>query len=118
MPMKTVPIELDKPRRLRFDVNALADAEQSLGMGLGKILGEEASFWLIRTLLWAGLKWEDRRLTPEKAGAILTEYLSEKDGDLEAVATTVMEAVMASGLFGEVGEDSEDDPNAEAEAAK
>ena len=109
--MRAVTIELDRPRRLRFDVNALADAEERLGMGLGKIMQQEASFALLRTLLWAGLKWEDRRLTtPEAAGTLLQQYLVG-GGDLEVVATRIMEAILASGLF---SERVDDDPNAES----
>ena len=108
--MRAVTIELGRPRRLRFDVNALADAEERLGMGLGRIMQQEASFALLRVLLWAGLKHEDRRLTPEAAGALLQQYIAG-GGDLETVAARVMEAILASGLF---SERADDDPNAES----
>lgn len=108
--MRAVTIELDRPRRLRFDVNALADAEERLGMGLGRIMQQEASFALLRTLLWAGLRHEDRRLTPEAAGTLLQQHIAG-GGDLETVAARVMEAILASGLF---SERVDDDPNAES----
>lgn len=112
--MKGTTITLDRERRLRYDANALADAEERLGMGLGKIIHQEASFALIRVLLWAGLKHEDRRLTPEAAGTLLQRYI-EGGGDLDEIAGTAMQALLGCGLFR--GADEGDDPNATTEAA-
>src|SRR5690606_18855848 len=99
-------------RRLRFDINALADAEMQLGMGLGRFMQQEATFAVLRVLLWAGLKWQDRRMTLERAGTILQQHIAG-GGGLEAAGTTVTEAIMTSGLFRGVEEGV--DPNMEAE---
>src|SRR5690606_12461338 len=110
--MKTVPVELDKPRRLRFDVNALADVEDAMGVGIGAIFQQQVGIRMIRTLLWAGLKWEDPGLTQQRAGLLLQKYL-EQGGDLGALVDKLLEALKASGLVGKA-----EDPNAdEAEAA-
>lgn len=113
--INSVAIELDKPRRLRFDVNALADLEEHLGVGIGKVMEQEANFRLLRALLWAGLKWEERGLTVERAGSLIQNYLSN-GGDLEALATTLIEALHAtSGLFtGRGDSEAAEDPKPRA----
>lgn len=107
--MKTILIELDRPRQLRLECNAIADAEEKLGMGLGRIIKEEMSFALLRVMFWAGLKWQDRSLTPEKIGQIMNNYLVN-GGDLEYLGTKISEAIIASGLFA-----VEESPNLETE---
>ena len=61
--MRAVTIELDRPRRLRFDVNALADAEERLGMGLGKIMQQEVVEGQI-AVLFDGLPEKKRTQKP------------------------------------------------------
>lgn len=105
---KYINIELDKPRRLRFDINALADAEEELGTGIGKALQMRAGIREIRALLWAGLKWEERGLTLSRTGMILQGHLSSGGGSLEDVAGAIGEALEASGLMQEGGEGNEE----------
>jgi hypothetical protein len=89
----------DKPRRLRFDVNALSDLEEAMGTGIVTLLQEEnLGFRAMRNFLWAGLKWEDRGLTKERVGNMMTKYL-EEDGDLASLMSVVSRAIAASGLF-------------------
>jgi len=109
--MNYVNIELDRPRRIRFDTNALCDAEEALGVGIGAMMNQQMGFRAIRALLWAGLKWEDRGLTLERTGTLIQKYL-ENGGDLGALGETLTRALMVSGLF----ESSEG--NSEAEAAQ
>jgi len=108
--MRTVLIELDKPRQLRLEANAIADAEEKLGMGFGKIMKAELSIALVRVMLWAGLKWQDRALTLEKVGNLINNFL-RNGGDIEYLGQKISEAIIASGLF-KVDEDS---PNLETE---
>ena len=109
---KHVNIELDKPRRLRFDINALADAEEELGTGIGKALQMRAGIREIRALLWAGLKWEERGLTLARAGSILQGHLNT-GGSIEDIAGAIGEALQASGLV----QQGDDEGNEEAETA-
>lgn len=113
--INSVAIELDKPRRLRFDVNALADLEEHLGVGIGKVMEQEANFRLLRALLWAGLKWEEPRLTIERAGALIQDYLA-RGGDLDALAQKLISALLeTSGLLTEqADEEPAEDPKHEA----
>lgn len=111
--MNYVNIELDKPRRIRFDTNALCDAEEALGVGIGAMLNQQVGFRVIRALLWAGLRWEDRGLTLERTGVLMQRYI-EAGGTVESLAEAVTQALLASGLF-KTG--AGDEGNAGAEAA-
>lgn len=111
---KHVSVELDKPRKLRFDINALSDAEEALGVGIGAILQQNLGIRTIRALLWAGLKWQDHGLTLQRAGTLLQKYIEDR-GDLSVLEEKLVEALMGSGLFGEL---DDEEGNAKAEAAE
>lgn len=100
MPIRSVAFDLfDRPRNLRFDVNALADLEDRAKAGIAQLFSEERiGLNALRLMLWAGLKHEDRTLTVERVGDMLSEYLS-KGGSLEEVTQILSEAVEACGLF-------------------
>ncbi len=57
-----IPIELDKPRTLLFDLNAFAELEDKFGS----------------LLLWAGLLHEDENLTERQVGAMISLTNVEK----------------------------------------
>lgn len=93
-----VLIELDKPRRLRYGMNALVLIEEVTGKTLSEMLknknnlegdeqGVEFSFKDVRTIIYAGLSHEDKDLTPEIVGELIDEY-----GDLEEITTKMGEA--------------------------
>ena len=59
-----VPIVLDKPRTLRFDYRALRTIERRLGVEIKELPTLDMDKpEVLRTLLWAGLRHEDHRLT-------------------------------------------------------
>lgn len=104
-----------KPKRLRYDFNALADLEDRAGVGIGVLLSEQrVGLNTLRLLLWAGLKHEDRSLTPEKVGDTL-QLLMENGMDLSLPMDRVRLALERSGLMGKV-EDEGDEGNAATEA--
>ena len=64
-----IPIELDKPRALLFDLNAFAELEDkfgSLDQAFQKM--QQGSVKATRTLLWAGLLHEDETLDRAQGG--------------------------------------------------
>ena len=65
-----VNVELDdKPRRLRYQYNDIADVEEKAGLGIAAIFNEDRiGFHSIRLLIWGGLKWADHGLTIHRAG--------------------------------------------------
>ncbi len=92
-------IELDRPRRLRFDFNSLADAEHVTGAGIGAMLSGELGLRGYRALLWAGLKGEDRRLTVNAVGDLIQGRI-DNGGTLEEIIEALTHALEASGVFG------------------
>ena len=102
--MRGIDIELDKPRKLRYDFNAVADLEDKGGLGIGAMFTEERiGFSSIRLLLWGGLKWEDKGLTLDRAGNMIQAYI-EGGNDLADLMTKITEALTLSGILGKQGE--------------
>jgi hypothetical protein len=73
-----IMVDLDRPRRLRFDANALVAVEEVLGRPLQEIIppdegraSRQVGFREMRALLWAGLLHEDPQLTLQQAGELL-----------------------------------------------
>jgi hypothetical protein len=90
MQIQKVPITLDKPRTLLFNVNALIDLGDELNLNLmskegweellGKMVPDTMdtekflatpSFAKVRAIVWAGLRHEDETLTVRQVGAML-----------------------------------------------
>lgn len=106
---KAVSLELDKPRKVKYNFNSICDFEAASGASLLDILAKGASenpldifkamgFASFRTLLWAGLKHEERGLTQERVGNILETQL-ENGLNLYTLYTVVFTALIDSGIF-------------------
>src|SRR5690554_3833088 len=96
--MPTVTIG-GKEWRLRYDFNAIADAEEKVGLGIGAMFSDDrAGLSSIRLLVWAGPKWRERGLTIERAGSMIEEYMVE-GGSLEVLMEKVRIAMQQSGLL-------------------
>ena len=84
-----IPIELDKPRTLLFDLNAFAELEERFGsMDKAFDAMQKGSLKAARTLLWAGLLHEDAKLTERAVGSMVTL------GNLEALMESITQALM------------------------
>lgn len=93
VPVKSVPVQLDRMRALRFDFNALCLLEDSLGVtifDIGKKLSGKVRLKDLRTIIHAGLIHEDAQLTPEDVGRMLSLT------DMGDVARAVREAFEAA----------------------
>lgn len=66
----SVLINLDRPRNIRFDTNALVKAEEVLKKPL-PMIGTNFGFRETRALLWAGLLHEDKYLTLDEVGDLM-----------------------------------------------
>lgn len=86
-----VDIELDKPRKLRFTLNALAEIEDKLGVPLSKLGDVELGVKTAQVMLWAGLLHEDESLTLKQVGDMVDlsnlEYVQKKIAEAFALAT-------------------------------
>ena len=96
-----VIIDLDKPRSLRFDLNAMAAYEDATGKSAFAI-GDNISATSIRALLWACLIHEDDTLTIEQVGRLI------HTGNMQEITTKINKLVQTST---DTGEESEENPN-------
>ena len=86
-----VTLELDKPRTLRYGMNALVKIEEMLGKSITKLDLENISMKDLRTIVFAGLFHEDKNINPEKVGDLIDEYseisvVAEKLGEAMTLA--------------------------------
>ena len=95
--MKSVPIELGgKMRNIRYGYNDACEIEALCGKTLMDVY--RSGFVGIRAMLWGGLKWQERGLTPNMVGIWLDEFY-EEGGRFDDVNGKVMEALMLSGFM-------------------
>jgi hypothetical protein len=87
---KTVLLDADKARNLRFSSNQLIELEEQLGRSVMS-LDEGLRFADLRTMIHVGLRWEDKDLTLEQTGEIM-DVVIEKHG-FEELSKKVGEAV-------------------------
>ena len=101
--IKTVEIELDKVRILRFDFNALSYFEEATGLN-----SLDASVWhnlnarSLKAMLWAALKHEDDAITLSQVGAMIHK------GNVQYVTEKIAEAYKAAAPKGPEGATEED----------
>ena len=91
MAIPFIPIELDKPRRLRFGLGAMVEFEQLTGIKLASI-GDEMSFEVCAKLLWIMLKQDEPELTLEQ----IYKLVDEHSNSVAEVISLVTEAVTAA----------------------
>lgn len=106
-----VHLDLDKPRKLRFRHNDLADLEVASGKGIAELMSG-MSFHGVRLLLCYGLRWQDPKVTPSKAGDLAQAWI-DKGRTLEALVEKILDALRASGFL--KTPDGEDAPVEDAE---
>lgn len=105
-----VDVRLDRVRKLKFDLNALAEFEGVMGYTMNSLFirvrdaaaksKESAAsiigFREIRALLWSALLYEEEKLTLRQAG----ELVSQADGDsllakIDYITPKILEAYVA-----------------------
>ena len=91
MAKKTVTIELDKARNLRYGMNGLVKIEELTGRPITKLDLDNISMKDLRAIAYAGLYHEDKELTLEKTGNLIDEYL-----DITSLAEKIAEAFTIS----------------------
>lgn len=86
-----ITINLDKPRTLRYGINALAKIEDLTNKPLVKLDLKNVGIKDLLIITYAGLCHEDSNLTIEKIGDIIDEYsslgeIAEKVGEALTLA--------------------------------
>lgn len=104
-----------KTKRLRYDFNAIADVEEKAGAGVMKLFSDDMmGFHTLRLLLWGGLRHEDRGLTIQRAGMIISDLMDEGHA-LEDIGVFITEALYASGIISRESSDSENEESGEGD---
>lgn len=96
-----ITIEFDKTRQLFFDLAAIRDLEAAMnGQPLGQIVQHLSNLGINATVLalWAGLKHEDRGVSPNLVTKRLETYL-KNGGKLRVLCDAISDALEESGLF-------------------
>lgn len=99
---KGITITLDKPRTLRYGMNALAKIEDITGKTLMSLDLNNVGIKDLLAIVYAGLCHEDKSLTIEQVGDIIDEYsdlnqIAEKVGDALTVAFGTVKAENTKG---------------------
>ena len=98
---KGIPVELDKVRHLKYDLNAFAELEERYGSveEAMKVL-QSGTIKGVRTLLWCGFVHEDEKLTERQVGALIgiqdLAMLTEKISQAMTAALPVAISVPAT----------------------
>jgi len=93
---KLIPIQLDKERHLKFDLNAFAELEDIYGdINTAFEAMQRGSIKAIRAMLWAGLVHEDKSLTIEQVGEMV--HLGNMNEVMSAITKAINEAMPEAG---------------------
>jgi hypothetical protein len=114
-----VPIDFDKPRKLRFDIPAVQELEHAMnGQPLGLILQHLSQMGVNAFVLslYIGLKHEDKGLTPKLVTKMLERYI-KGGGKLATLGKKIEEALLATGLFASDDDADTAEGNVPAESA-
>lgn len=71
---KGITYELDRPRTLRYGMNALAKIEDITGKSLMSLDLASVSIKDLLAIVYAGLYHEDKELTLEQVGDLIDDY--------------------------------------------
>lgn len=93
-----VNIDLDEKRKLRYRHNDMADIEVATSKGIGELL-TAAQFHGYRVLLHYGLRWNDAKMTPNKAGDLIQDDWIAKGKTLEELSDVITSALEAGGIL-------------------
>lgn len=93
---KGVTINLDKPRTLRYGMNALAKIEDITGKSILALDLNRVGIKDLLAIVYGGLYHEDNTLTPEKVGdliGVMRDIVTDKDGFINKVIANIEEVV-------------------------
>lgn len=105
----------EKSRTLRYDIGAMIALETAMdGKPTGEIIASLGrwSFTAFVLVLWAGLKHEDKNLTPKLVQKHLERYVTLEGANVRQLRKDVTEAIEASQWYQQI--DPRDDDAGEA----
>ena len=100
-----MPIEIDRMRHIKFDLNAMMDLEASIGRTLTQatmpLNPMMSSISTTVNVLWAGLKWEDPKLSTKDAGNLAQEWTVKSGGNYGDLNDVLLRALIDAGWLQE-----------------
>lgn len=96
-----VDIKFDRTRKFRLDINEIIELEERIG-GLGALTAR-MSFKVLRTVLYLGMRADDKGLTELKVGVLIGKFLRD-GGTIEDLGGHVTEALVRAGVLTRVDE--------------
>ena len=98
---KTIPFELfEENQTIYFDILRLAELEKALGDSIINVVRkQDAGINFCLAGLTVGLKHHYHKATPAVMAEKIENYLDE-GGTLDELATPIVMAIVASGIFG------------------
>ena len=98
---EAITLELDRPRAIKFRYPELKEIQRTIGKPFGTILQDLAQLDVqqIETLLFIGLRHEDRTLRRERLEELLTAFF-ERGGSVRDLLYVLDQALIASGFLG------------------
>lgn len=99
--MNEVEVILDRPRKLRYDWSALAAFEKEADITVADLFSEaerKIGFHTILYLVWAGIRFENPKITVERVAQILQKWAGE-GGDTNQLMAGILSALKNSGLM-------------------
>lgn len=94
----SVDIKFDRTRKFRLDINEIIELEER--MGSLAVLASRMSFKTLRTVLFLGLRADDKDLDEIKVGVLMGKYL-RAGGTVEDLGKTVQKALVKAGILKE-----------------
>lgn len=98
MPAGVVGIHLDKERVLFYGTGDLLEAERRMSKSLVRALGEKSLTDLV-VLLWAGLRHQDAKLTPDGVMKAIDKARQRPDVSVFMLWEKVADALVESGML-------------------
>jgi hypothetical protein len=107
--------KLGTPLKFRFGLKEVDDVEQMLGVGLYKAAQELAGPRFFITVLWCGVKWDQRDLSRDDLLKMVQKAIRAKKTTMKAIQDFVLREMAKSEAlsgfqFDDDGEDG-DEPN-------
>lgn len=99
----------DKTRTLAYDLSSIRDLENAMGGQPISLVIQQVGQLGVNALvfaLWAGLKHDDRGLTPKLTEKYLSTYIKERRSKAE-LGQKINDALEETGLFRSDDEDAE-----------
>lgn len=95
----------ERERTLRFDIDAMMALEGAMdGKSSGEIVGSLASwnFTALVLALWAGLRSDDKTLTPAAVQKMLGRYVEQDGANIRKLRDDVREAIQSTAWYRQV----------------